>query len=86
MKDVEKDKEVSAEMVCLQGKREEIHDRIGILIDRLNSILSVPAPKEEGQRPRKAYSCQLAQDLENATDSLSNDIEKINDALGRLEL
>ena len=79
-------KEVSTEMVCLQEKREEIHDRIGILIDKLHDVLSVPPPKEEVQRPRKAYSCSLAQQLENVTDSLTNDIEKINDALGRLEL
>ncbi len=86
MKDAEKEKEVSAEMFCLQEKREEIHDRIGILIDRLSDVLSVLPPTEERQKPRKAYSCQLAQDLENVTDSLSNDINRINDILGRLEL
>jgi len=86
--ETEKSREITTEYVSLSDRAEELHDRLGILLDeRLTPVMRGEEPKQpEGVNPQKGYGCQLARELETITDKLAKDIRKINDALARLEL
>lgn len=81
-----KEGEISKEMVNLNDKAGTLHNRLRALLDRLAEILREATPSETEKRQRQEYSCEFANILENITNSFTEDIESIDDALNRLEI
>ncbi len=78
--------EIPAEMSRLHDKKEELHDRIGILSDRLQDLLRGQDPKKTGCQPQQPLTSKFAMDLSSVNATLETDIEKVRDILDRLEL
>ena len=80
--------DISTELVRLSEKKEQLHDRIGILFDRLQNILKIVGPNRElsGQSPERQIQSQLAIDLSSVSATLETDMDKINEIIDRLEL
>lgn len=81
--------EISSEFVRLNEKKENLHDRIAVLFDRLTDIMRKPEPQpepESAEKTTEVLSSQLAIDLSNISVTVETDIEKINDIIRRLAL
>lgn len=79
--------EVSQEIVRLQTNKEELHDRIGTLFDRLQDLLGKPEQEPTPETTNKPLiTSQLAIHLSSISCTIEADIEKVNNILNRLEL
>lgn len=79
--------EISKEFIRLNESKEQLHNRIGVLFDRLQDIMRKPAPATPtGEKCQEALSSQLAIDLSGISATIETDLEKIDDILARLEL
>lgn len=86
IKEVSKQGEISLQFVRLNEKKEQLHDRIGILFDRLQEVMRQPEKPSQGATPEEAFSCQLAKDLLAICHTTDSDIDKVNEIIDRLEL
>jgi len=79
--------EISKEFVRLNDGKEQLHDRIGILFDKLQDIMRKPAPTTPASDvPKEMLSSQFAIDLSSVSATVETDIEKVNEIIERLEL
>lgn len=78
--------EITEEFVRLNACKEELHNRIGVLIERLQDLLRKPEPTTVTCPPEKIRSSQFAIDLSSITCTIETDLEKVDDVLNRLEL
>ncbi len=83
----ERQGEITTEFVRLNEAKENLHNRIGILLDRLADILRKPEPQPTADVTKKeALSSQLAIDLSSVSATIETDLDKINDVINRLGL
>lgn len=82
----ERQGEITEEFVRLNRNKEQLHDRIGVLLDRLKEILRKPTPLTEQDTPGNVLSSQFAIDLSSVNGTIETDLEIINEILDRLEL
>lgn len=79
--------EITSEFVRLNELEESLHNRIGILFDRLQDLLRKPEPKtNECEPPKQLLQSQFAVDLSSLSSTIETDLDKINEILNRLEL
>lgn len=80
--------EISKEMVRLSELKEQLHNRIGMLFDRLQGLLckSLPSKNPCNMTPNVVLQSPFAVDLSSISATLETDIEQVNDIIGRLEL
>lgn len=79
--------EITTEFVRLNEAKEQLHNRIGVLLDRLVVLLKKPVPqKEQDCPPKQELQSQLAMDLSSISATVETDLETVNDILDRLEL
>ena len=79
--------EIQREFVRLSERKETLHDRVGILVDKLKDILSKPQDTNDVTgMPLQALTSPMAIDLSAVSAVLESDIEKIDETIRRLEL
>lgn len=81
-----KDGEITSEFVRLNEGKESLHNRIGILFDKLQDIMRKPEPQPTGEATKEMLSSQFAIDLSSVSATIETDLEKVNDIINRLEL
>ena len=81
-----KNGEIAKEFVKLNASKEDLHNRIGILLDRLQDVLGEPEESPDGCSNKETLTSQFAIDLSSITGTIETDLEKIDDILNRLEL
>ncbi len=79
--------EITKEIVRLNESKESLHNRIGVLVDRLKDVMGQPEPKPTvAENVKETLSCPFAIDLSSVSGTIETDLDKINDILDRLEL
>ncbi len=79
--------DISRELVRLNESKENLHNRIGILFDRVQELLSPSMPKTEVAKSLNApVQSKFALDLSGISATIETDLDKINEILDRLEL
>ena len=78
--------EISREFVRLSEGKERLHNRIGVLFDKLKDIMRKPEPQPTAETTKEMLLSQLAIDISSVSATIETDLEKIDDILARLEL
>lgn len=79
--------EIGKEFVRLNKSKEQLHNRLGILFDKLHPVLRAPEPKKEISEPQQqSLETEFAICLSSVSSTIETNLEKVNDILNRLEL
>lgn len=78
--------EIISEFVRLNEKKENLHNRIGILFDKLQDFMRKPEPQPTGETAKEMLSSQFAIDLSSVSATLETDLDNINEIILRLEI
>lgn len=85
-KAIGKQGEISTELGRLNGIKEQLHNRIEVLFDRLQELLSPPGPTTESCSKKEPLQSKFASDLSSISTTIEADLEKVNSIIDRLEL
>lgn len=90
VKECSRQGEIISEFGRLNDRKEELHNRIGFLFDRLQEVMRKPKPKPPTSAPpeeviKETLSSQFAIDLSSIKSLIESDLDKINDIIDRLD-
>ena len=78
--------EIIKEFGRLNESKEQLHNRIDVLANRLKDVLRKESSPPSTGAPKEQLNSPMAIDLSSVSSTIEADLERINELLDRLEL